>query len=253
MLGIGVITYKRLSRLQRTIARIQKFTRGPYFLVVADDGGTDETAEWCKQSGITVVTGENRGVCWNKNRALYALHQRTKASEIIVLEDDCYPDWLGWDTEWCWAAMKFHHINYAHNNWPDGWCKGGIGTYDNPYRSWEITGQATITTRRALDVVGFLNTRFKGYGYGHIEWTERFCKAGYFSRDFVPCIRCGLVMEDAETFRNQDDVNRNWKLGLELRATPFSYTPPWQDKIEQGILYTEIAEAIKRQPLLMRN
>jgi glycosyltransferase involved in cell wall biosynthesis len=251
-LGIGVITYNRLFGLFSTITKIKGYTASPYYLVVADDGSPDQTAQWCQDQGITVITGANRGVCWNKNRALAALLQFSDADPIILLEDDCYPEVLGWEKDWIVAAQQFRHVNYAHPNWPKDWCRGGTGTAGNPWLSWEITGQATITTREALYKVGYLDTQFKGYGYGHIEWTERFCKAGYIKRNTVPCIRCGLSMHDGATFRNMVDVNRNYHLGNKLRTEPFKYGLPWTSTQEMEIFQGELRTGLDKLPLQLR-
>ena len=225
-IGIGIITYNRQRELIRTAGAVMWHTKLPYYLVVADDGSTDDTVDHCKVGGVNVVTGTNRGVCWNKNRALHALLKYTDADPIILLEDDCYPTKIGWESEWIRAAKLHHHVNYAHTAWPANWCRGGSGTADDPWLTWEITGQATVTSREALTRVGYLNSKFKGYGYGHIEWTERFCKLGFIKRNSVPCMRGDLVMEEAKTFRNLDDMYRNCALAEDLRQRPVTCWPP---------------------------
>jgi glycosyltransferase involved in cell wall biosynthesis len=252
-LGIGVITYKRTPALHRTVARVLEHTKSPYYLVVADDGSHSSTYVNLLDMGIPVITGANRGVCWNKNRALYALLEHSDADPILILEDDCYPTQDGWEEAWVRAALKFRHVNYTHTAWPVNWCKGGYGTADDPWLTWELTGQATITTRDALKTVGYLNPHFKGYGHGHIEWSERFCKAGLLNREFMPCIRCGLVMEDDATFRNKSEVTRNWHIAQELRRHVFAYCPPWHTEIQKQALENEVKEALEKTPLVVRD
>lgn len=248
MFGIGVITYKRPAALARTLSCIKTHTKTAHYLVIADDGSEDDTVELCHRHNFTVITGSNRGVCWNKNRALHTLIQHN-ADPIILLEDDCYPESAGWDVDWIKSTQRYSHVNYAHPAWPNDWCRGGSGTSEDPWVSWEITGQATITTREALLRVGYLNPVFVGYGYGHIEWTERFCKAQYMPRNAVPCIRCGLALESDETFKNVADVHRNYWLAARLRQVPFSYCPPWCCEEEKTVLETEIQQGLARMPL----
>lgn len=251
-LGIGVITYNRQATLIRTLGALTWYTCAPYFLVVAEDGGTDDTTSHMHASGITTITGKNHGVCWNKNRALYTLLQ-AGADPILLLEDDCHPAQIAWEEYWLEAAPLFHHVNYVHPNWPANWCRGGSGAASDPFLSWEITGQATVTTAEALKRVGYLDTRFKGYGFGHINWTERFCKAGYINRERVPCIRGGLTMDEPPTFRNMQDVQRNYALAAELRRHPFIFIPPWQSDAEEAEFKAEIAEGLYRMPLIAVN
>ena len=85
VLGIGIITYNRRQVLEECIARILKHTKLPYRLLVADDGSPDDTAEVCRKRHIDVITGENRGVCWNKNRALYTLMNYDACDPILLL------------------------------------------------------------------------------------------------------------------------------------------------------------------------
>src|SRR5690242_19355284 len=96
-LGLGIITYNRKEALQKCLERIRSFTRTPYQLVVADDGSEDGSAEWARAQGISVVTGQRRGVVWNRNRALAYLHEWTTCDPILMLEDDAWPAEPGWE------------------------------------------------------------------------------------------------------------------------------------------------------------
>lgn len=73
LLGIGIITFRRLDHLRRAVACVLRHAWGDYYLVIAEDGGEDGALAWCEGVGLQVATGLNSGVCWNKNRALYYL------------------------------------------------------------------------------------------------------------------------------------------------------------------------------------
>lgn len=244
-LGIGVITFKRKLLLRLCLDAIQEHTKVPYFLVIADDGSKDGTLELSDNLEVTTITGINKGVCWNKNRALYTL-QKLGADQIILLEDDCWPNKDTWAETWIEAVNKYHHVNYRHPYWPSNWCVGGKGTAEAPWTSWEITGQATITTKEALDKVGYLNTSFKGYGYGNIEWTERFCKAKYLKRHSIPCLDYGLKLQKSATYINQSQIRYNQRIYFEQKKKPFEFCNPWQNKEEEGILLHEIEKGLTR-------
>ena len=148
-LGIGIITRNRLRTLQRCVAEIEHYTRGPYFLMIADDGSDDSTVSWAKGRGIPVVTGPRRGCAWNKNRALYFLHAYTACDPILLFEDDTWPVRIGWEEVWIAAARRWQHVNYCYawdphdpNDWPKG-----RGTADDPYQCAAFGGHCTITMR----------------------------------------------------------------------------------------------------------
>lgn len=242
MLGIGVITYKRLSTAKGCIDRIKELTKSPYTIVVAEDGGNDGTVDLFRHLDITTITGGNRGVCWNKNRALKYLLSMD-VDPIILIEDDCWPRVDNWEQVWIDAANQHHHVNYTYPHWPSNWCKGGSGVADDPWRSWELSGQITITTREALTKVGYLDTRFTGYGYGHIEWTERFCKAKYLDRNLLPSLDYGFSLQKVASFRSRHEVSKNYQTYHQLSYLPFSYRDPWHSSTEKHILHEELRKA----------
>lgn len=249
-LGIGIITYNRQLLLRGCLDQVQAFTKSPHYLVVAEDGGTDGTAEYCKQRDVTTITGTNKGVCWNKNRALYCLAS-IGADPILLLEDDCWPNKEAWEQSWIKAATLWHHVNYVHPDWPANWCRGGKGTAEQPWRSWELTGQATVTSMSALNNVGYLDTQFIGYGYGHIEWTTRFCISGLINRNLTPCLNIGLQLQQSNTFRKPEQVIRNQHLFKKLQIKPFTYCHPWQNQVEKEQLLTEVSDALQQTPMHM--
>jgi Glycosyltransferases involved in cell wall biogenesis len=67
-LGIGITTYNRSRFLIKNIIKLYEMTSIDFVLIVADDGSTDETRELLEKNRVNYVTGENRGVAWNKNK-----------------------------------------------------------------------------------------------------------------------------------------------------------------------------------------
>lgn len=232
--GVAVITYNRIESLKATVASIQKFSALDIELMVADDGSNDGTKEWCDGQNIACISLENSGVATNKNRALYVLHEVDKCDISILIEDDCRPIEYGWDKAWALSALIWGHINFAHDRVLSGSKRvEGNGSIFSPYISKAVTGQCTATSYEAFCRIGYLNPVFKGYGCGHVEWTERFVRAGYNggSRYKVcyPCINIGLHSEDASTYKNQDDINRNRAIKAGLSGnTHFVF--PWQSE-----------------------
>lgn len=237
--GVAVITYNRLSRLIDNVNNIQNFSHANVTLVVADDGSTDGTETWCEENKIKCISQENSGVVANKNRALYYLHHIEKCDVSILLEDDCKPIANGWDKAWALSALVFGHVNFAHKQviQPDK-LLGGEGSIFSPYISKAVTGQCTATSLLAFNKVGYLNPVFKGYGCGHVEWTQRFIAQGFDGHveQFTgfPCINTGLSSEDAPTHKSDEDIQRNQKIKASLsKRHKFIY--PWADEQEKTV------------------
>ncbi|MGK7893773.1 MAG: tetratricopeptide repeat protein [Xenococcus sp. (in: cyanobacteria)] len=251
-LGIGLITYNRLDHLKNCVERIKRFTKIPYYLVIADDGSSDGSLEWCLNQELPVISGKNHGVVWNKNRALYALINETDAKCILLLEDDCWPNSEDWAQQWYEATYAWHHINFAHPNTilsRTGSIITGTGTPENPYQSKLLTGQCTGCSRSAMDVVGYLDTRFRGYGYGHVEWTRRFLKSELFkqgnggtqAKPFIyPCIVGGLEPHDGLSFGTQEQLQYNNKVFQSVIKDSI-YREPWNNEEEKLEFLQEVS------------
>jgi len=249
-LGIGLITYRRKSHAIECIRRIKEFTSSRnYHLLVAEDGGHDGTVEWCRDQKIPVISGTNSGVVWNKNRAIYVLKELLECDVVLLLEDDCWPNANGWEVPWVQASLRHGHINYAHPirilSQPDA-VLDGDGTAENPYLAKLLTGQCTGFSASAFAKVGYLDPRFRGYGYGHVEWTERFLihhygtgtTDGYKGRLYAG-IHSGLEPHDAPTFCNQADLDRNRQIKAETGSRD-QFLPPWRNYRQKNQLADEV-------------
>ncbi len=259
-IGIGVITYNRLEYLKGCINNIRKYTQSPYYLVIADDGSSDGTVEWCQSEGLVVITGQNRGVCWNKNRALYALKEYTDANCIMLLEDDCWSTEKGWELAWLQTTAIWHHVNYAapwilkHNPAAIYQQSGEMPT--SPYLLKLITGQCTTSSRQALNCVGYLDSRFQGYGYGHSEWTQRFMRCSAFIDSLpvpigetYPAINTGLTTQKSISYSNEADRQKNAQVLSSLTNEPI-YRSPWQKEDEKFLFLQEVSSV--QYPLLQQ-
>ena len=213
--GIGIITFNRKDHLAKTVEAVKTFTTGDYQLIVADDGSKDDTVDWCKQNDVPHTNCANKGVVRNKNRALYYLNEVKKVDVLILLEDDCRPNKENWQKEWVISALLWGHINYAHKRIikKEEAVVSGKGLSTSPYLCKLVTGQCTACSKEAMDNVGYLDPRFSGYGAGHVEWTERFIRQGYngsTEKHWVyPAINTGLNSDDAPTFKNPEQLEKN--------------------------------------------
>lgn len=243
--GIGVITFNRKDHLAKTVEAVKTFTKGNYQLVVADDGSKDDTVEWCEQNKVPHTNCANKGVVRNKNRALYFLNEVKNVDVLILLEDDCRPNKENWQKEWVIAAILWGHINYAHKRIikKEGAVLSGTGSSYSPYLCKLVTGQCTACSKDAMDNVGYLDPRFSGYGAGHVEWTERFIRQGYngtTEKQWVyPAINTGLNSDDAPTFKNPDQLEKNRALKKKISKESHK-REAWLDKKERQEFLEEI-------------
>lgn len=178
---IAIITYDRINFLKKCVEHIKKYTDDSVPIIVCDDGSKDGTKQWCQKESIEIIQGNNKGVVWNKNRGLYYVKHYTDCDPVILIEDDFYPigEWLD---AWVKAVEIWDHINVVYPVWTrKGIYDKGEGTPENPYRSTHFGGGCIGTSMRSLDIGGFLDVDFKGYGYGHVEWTKRLGKLGFKS------------------------------------------------------------------------
>lgn len=250
--AIVIITYSRLPILRETIAHVKEFTQGDYDLFVADDGSTDDSLAYCRQAGIKVVTGMNRGIAGNKNRGIYAAMHYTSAETILLLEDDCWPTTPGWNRHWETMAQRWHHVCYGPvSTWPKEFIHAGDGTVENPFRSSYLTAQMIAVSRTALNRVGYLSPHFRGYGHEHAEWTFRFSRFGYFPmHDFV-CSNYGLELPDSGSFYNKKEVADNEKILMRLVKSHHKkrFQQPWRNFFDKRRFLGEIHRSLEMPPV----
>jgi GT2 family glycosyltransferase len=247
-LGIAVVTYRRPGRLQRLLGAIARLTGAPYRLVVAEDGGEDGSAEWCRANGQTVITGLNRGVARNKNRGLFAL-AALGCDPLLLLEDDVRPLEPGWEQSWIDGTRAWRHLAYLHPKVARH-TVSGAGTAADPFVNPAATAQCLSISARVLEEVGFLDPRFEGWGHEHAEWTTRIKRAGYGFREIeLPDGRRakaqlyllgGLESERAASFRDEEQALRNRELATSMRDEPV-FRRPWRDADERREFLAEQA------------
>jgi glycosyltransferase involved in cell wall biosynthesis len=258
-LGIGITTFNRCRKLEVCISRLQELTARPFNLFVADDGSKDETVSICLERKIPFATGRNMGIAWNKNRALFFLDRVLECNVTILIEDDCYPNHPGWEREWIVAAQKWGHINFG-----GGWFRekvlSGAGDVDNPFVSRSLSGQCTAFSQRALSVCGYLDPRFKGYGYEHAEHSSRLVRAGFGGEMRMTergepephyyLLAADLTVLSDESYRDEESLAANWTAWTRMYGDPV-YRHPWMTKDEFRQFRREMKSAAGRANLSM--
>jgi GT2 family glycosyltransferase len=258
VLGIAVITYRRPERLRRLLEAVERHTQSPYRLVVADDGSDDAPGDGGGEDGVgllraqghTVIGGPNRGVAWNKNRGLFAL-AALRCDPLLLMEDDVHPALPGWERDWIEGTRRWGHLAYHHPKVVKH-AVAGAGTPRDPFVNPAATAQCLSVSAQILAQVGFFDPRFRGWGHEHAEWTSRIKRAGYgFQTIELPDGRRpkaqiyllgGLVSDDAESFRDDEQARRNRDLATRLRGEPV-FRCPWRGADEREAFLAEQAAA----------
>ncbi len=238
-LAIGVVTYNRRAALEGCLAAVAGFTREPHALVVADDGSTDGTSELLR--GRRHVTGENRGLGWNRNRALYWMMTRTTATHFLILEDDCWPCEPGWEREWMAGIERWGHLTTA---WSPG-IVSGAGTAESPFLSVACGTQCVGVSRAAVLNVGYSDSRFlPPYGHEDTEWRWRFGRWNLtIDGNATLGLHCGVEVKDFGTYFHADAVKANGQMLEEIRHELPLYRHPWRTTEENIALTREMMES----------
>ena len=249
-LGIAVITYRRRDRFEPLMERLQRFTQAPHELVVAEDGGGDGTVQWCQERGLRVVSGENRGVARNKNRGLFALAS-LGCDPILIVEDDVLPDAPGWEADWIEATRRWHHLAYLHPKIAPHTVSGS-GTPEDPFVNPKASAALLSISAQALAQVGYLDSRFIGWGHAHGEWTTRIKRAGYGFKPIVlpdgsrPKAQLylvgGLLDNEGARWRDEESGRRNRALYRQIYPEPI-FRRPWRSGSEREAFLAEQAAA----------
>ncbi len=252
--GIGIVTYNRQWKLAECIARLRMVTSEPYDLVVADDGSTDTTLDYLRDMRIPVVTGQNRGIAWNKNRALFTLAERGHEI-VILLEDDCFAVEPSWFAFWVESIRQWGHVNYAGLWWPDDVFARGTGTVDNPFFCTAVTAQISGFRHDVIAAAGYYDTRFRRFGHEHTEHSTRIIRAGFGGNqrliagrtyyDYV-CANHGLACTADASFIDEAGAAANAELFARIAPEPV-YRDPWRTDYERASLLAEVA-GITRYP-----
>ena len=249
-IGIGIVTYNRAQFAERAYINVAEHTKLEHEVVVVDDGSKDDTVRLLEKLSAKVIVGNNMGVCWNKNRALFYLHERMKCDVIILLEDDTLPTKTGWEQMWVEASLRYGHIGYA-GPWFSKSFISGSGTVNEPFLSTAVSGQCVGFSREALSYVGYLDTRFKGYGVGHAEHSMRFVRAGYGGKVLDPdtsditrrfgyyLVSSDLHVSDPAGNRSAEQISRNFRVLGDIRDEPI-HRWCWRDDSEMLQMRSEM-------------
>lgn len=184
-IGIGIPTYNRLESLEKTVNSIAIHSNMYlHEIYVVVDGSSDGTREWVIDKNVgqmcnlsSIFYSENRGVCATKNDIL---HRFKGYDYVFIIEDDVTLLKHGLFALYIRAIEVF---DIQHWNFLAPWQR----VSRKPQRqregltmmlSQKLGGALSVYTKEVIEKVGAFNPEFKGYGYGHCEYTLRAHRAG---------------------------------------------------------------------------
>lgn len=231
MIGIAVTTFNRATHLDRLICEIKRMTVGEFFLVVCDDGSSDDTESVCRKHAVARIGSKNMGISWNKNRGLYALFEIKKCDVVFIIEDDVAIVSHGWNKSWQKAAINYGHVNLLDSNLASIVKEKiicGDGALNNPFLMRCISGACMAISKECFEKVGYLHPDFIGYGEEHIEFTRRCAFFGFGMKNggYIH-ITEGLTLLTLPSMADKSSISKNREIGKRLnniktRINPFS-------------------------------
>lgn len=224
-IGIGIITYKRSESLETLLESIFATNIGNCPVVVFEDGS--DSTEVVKRFPVMHVRGNsNLGVVVSKNRALGYFWGQGGIDQAILLEDDLEISRGDWLEKWSLAIQKFGHVNFNPHD----------STSPPLLADW-LTGQVHgIQLNRLTKWLGYLNPNFKGYGYGHVEWTYRHLRCGqggfFDSAGKASFLNYGYGIENrsAPSNSNEQQLQDNREKIKSLALRPENCSLPWKSE-----------------------
>jgi len=245
-IGIAINTYNRRAQLLKLVESIREHCTRPVHLAVFDDGSRDGSVAAVAPLVDMVLEAPNGGIPVNKNRTLFYFLALRPVEQLILLEDDVVVTSRRWLRLLIRAIRRHGHINFSSPRWPrdnpqfHGRLLGGKGTARSPER-WSIVSGACCGCDAAVlrQRVGYVNPRFRGYGYEHIEWTRRFLLAGHGGRQrgehrwSYLSLPHGLAFQESVSNRDADAIARNAAVMAELQGAGGFVPRPWLDEEER--------------------
>lgn len=238
-IAIGICTYNRCANLGEVIEGVLSTAPGCK-IVVSDDGSTDDTYFVVRKfPDVLYIRGENKGVAWCKNRALFLLQDY---SFICLLEDDLVPIAKGWTDIYRQAVLvsDIHHFCRVQEDVPGQYERFDAYMHERsltPIYGEHPRGDLTLISKRVLREVGGLHRDFLGAGFAHGEWANRIQRAGLIGHpqkwvDIKEARDCFKQLGDTEGGRWErpqkeikQQIKRNRAVYRRLKASKYQYAP----------------------------
>jgi glycosyltransferase involved in cell wall biosynthesis len=221
--GVAIIHYNRIYQIAELVERVKKTVPEGTKIIVCDDGSNIGYQEGGTMShvhniaddvpnDVMLIRGPNKGVGYNKNRALWALQD---CHYICMIEDDLFPKERGWFEIYEEVAKltNNHHFCRVEDKQVEDHTVGFTEYLQTrgytPILGSSPRGDFTFITASIIASVGGFNPRFRGIGYSHGNWQNRIAKAGLLCHP----LKWLDIKEARDKFEQKGDTEGGrWKL-----------------------------------------
>jgi hypothetical protein len=185
-IGVGILSYQRLSCLRRLIDSILKCTDlNATTIFISDDGSADpelhDYLDNLKELGNFVVLKNDIriGIAGNSNRLLQCL---SRFRYGILLNDDVEILQSGWEYLYADALLQtnMHHFIYREvgiygAKLGEGYIEKGVNlrvVHDKPH------GAVLAFTNDMIENCGYFDESYDIYGMEHVDWSQKVWEFG---------------------------------------------------------------------------
>lgn len=161
-IGIGITTTSNRSEIaERNIETIRALSEGCKIVVVKDVIGIAKAKNEC-------------------------LRQLDDCEHIFLFDDDVFPKWTSWYMDYVRSGIL--HLSFTFSKLYNGATNGNrvlMGKYADCNKYQNPCGCMMYIHKRCLDIIGGFDERFIGWGYEHVNFSQRAFNAGLTPYPFM--------------------------------------------------------------------
>jgi hypothetical protein len=210
-IGIGVTEHNRPEVLKLFLKNIKKYMPKGAKLVIIDDASEVPVV------GATYRFEENAGIARSKNKCIELLQD---CKNIFLFDSDCWPIDKNWYKPY--IESREPHLCYIFKDFATRPANDCI----EYYRDSEIVGYShargcmLYIDNSVLGVVGGLDTRYKKWGYEHVDYSNRIYNAGltrFRFQDVVDSNKLIYSMDEHEEVKSTVNTEDRMKYLKEMK------------------------------------
>lgn len=160
-IGIGITFRNRLETLNHTVRQIQKYLPPFASIVTVDDCSEGDIIQ-----GSSFRFDKNVGLSVAKNKLLSLLDD---CDYLFIFDEDTFPIQKGWHIPYIESGLNHACFTFDRKI---------IDVKSNYIEFEKPNGCMLFFTRKAIQTVGGWDTDFKGFGYEHVNFSDRIFNNG---------------------------------------------------------------------------
>lgn len=183
-IGIAITTHNRRRIANKSINELINIAPKDAYIVVVDDA-SDVPYE--NDSVDVYRFSQQVGIARAKNKCLELLED---CDHIFLFDDDIYPVTEGWEQRYIQNGEK--HLCYTWHVLHNGKVNANVFLHTDYAKGVDVyhrpCGVMLYLQKEVLEVVGGMDNRFIGWGYEHVEYSQRIYNTGLTSYPFQDVI-----------------------------------------------------------------